>query len=276
MFKKQKKIEDLILEILIEGKISTLDLIKRILKILPSSSKQAIYKSLKDLRENEIVIYKREEVSLSSLWLKRVSEFLEKAEQEYKVDDGRLNLLSLKEGEKVSYHFNSFYNTDIFWAHAFNLMYDGINKDLPILIYNPHEWFLLAREESETYLFNKFIKDNRKLFTYVPETDLLDKFVAKYFDQKNTKYYSNDKHHFKNKNYYVNVFGDFILEAWLDKKVCSLIDDFYKQTKVFDAEARIKLLEIIKKKGKSRLQISKNKKKAQEIRKIFEKYFIFD
>ncbi|MFO0743940.1 MAG: hypothetical protein U0469_02730 [Candidatus Paceibacterota bacterium] len=276
MFKKQKKIEDLILEILIEGKISTLDLIKRILKILPYSSKQAIYKSLKDLRENEIVIYKREEVSLSSLWLKRVSEFLEKAEQEYKVDDGRINILSLKEGEKVSYQFNSFYNTDIFWAHAFNLMYDGTNKDTNVLIYNPHEWFLLVREESETYLFNKFITDDRKLFNYVPEIDPLDKFVSKYFDQKNIKYYSNNKHHFKNKNYYVNVFGDFIIEAWLDKKVSNEIDKFYKETKEFSEEAKVKLLEIVNKKGKSRLQISKNKKKAQEIRKIFEKYFIFN
>lgn len=276
MFKKQKKIEDLILETLVDGKISTLELIKKILKILPSSSKQAIYKSLKDLRENEIVIYKREEVSLSSLWLKKVSEFVEKAEQEYKVDGGRINILSLKEGEKISYNFNSFYNTDIFWAHAFNLLYDGINKDFPVLIYNPHQWFLLARTESEVYLLSKFIKDDRKVFNYVPEVDPLDKFVAKYFNQKNTKYYSNNRHHFKNKNYYVNVFGDFIIEAWLDKKVSSDIDNFYKNTKVFDDMAKNKLLEIVNKKGKSKLQISKNKKKAIEIKKVFEKYFIFD
>ena len=114
MFKKYKKIEDLIIETLINGKISTKDLIKKILLILPLSSKQAIYKSLKDLRENEIVIYKREEVSLSSIWLKRISEFVEKAEQEYMVDDARINMLSLKEGEKISYYFNSFHNTDIF------------------------------------------------------------------------------------------------------------------------------------------------------------------
>lgn len=67
MFKKTKKIEDYIIEILSNGKIDTKLLIKKILEILPKSSKQAVYKSLKDLRENEIVIYKREEVSLSSL-----------------------------------------------------------------------------------------------------------------------------------------------------------------------------------------------------------------
>ena len=276
MFKKYKKIEDLIIETLINGKISTKDLIKKILLILPLSSKQAIYKSLKDLRENEIVIYKREEVSLSSIWLKRISEFVEKAEQEYMVDDARINMLSLKEGEKISYYFNSFHNTDIFWAHAFNLFYSNLNKDVPVLIYNPHEWFLLAREESETYLFNKFINDDRKLFIYVSGVDPLDKFVSKYFDQKNTKYFSNDKRHFKNSNYYINVFGDFIIEAWLDKKASKEIDEFYKKTNIFDNSLKERILEIVNKKGKNRLVISRNKKKAQEVKKIFEKYFIFD
>lgn len=275
MFKKTKKIEDYIIEILSNGKIDTKVLIKKILEILSNSSKQAVYKSLKDLRENEIVIYKREEASLSSLWLKKINDFLEKAENEYKVDDGRLNILSLKEGEKVSYNFNSFNATDIFWAHAFNIFYNNIDKNTPTLIYNPHEWFLLAREESEVYLFNKYKKDNKILYSYISHEDFLDKYVKKYFDGIHTKYYCQSKKLFKNDNYYVNVFGDFIIEVWLDKKVSAEIDLFYENTKELNEGSKNELLNIINKKGKNKLVISKNKKKSEDVRKFFGKYFVF-
>lgn len=275
MFSKDPKIEELIIEFLSEGQQNTLVLIEKIRERRPNTSKQAVYKALKVLRENENIVQNREEVALSSLWLKRLMEFTEKAELNYKrTDRPSINFLGLKEGEKISYTFKTFEATDMFWAHAFDVLAGTMPANSSVFLYNPHEWFLLARPESEVYLFDSTVKDGRRIFLIVGNNDALDMYVSRFFDNERKNYYASPKELFPKSNYNINILGDFLIEVWLDPEISAEIDHLYKNKKAFDESIKAQLLEIIRRKGKNKLVITRNKRKADRVRRIFKEYFL--
>ncbi len=274
MFPKVPKIEDLILQVLEHGAEDSKVLIEKIRVARPNTSKQAVYKALKKMRSDEVIVQTREQAALSVVWLKKLADFIERAELNYKttVNPGT-NFLNLKQGEKMSYTFKTFEATDMFWVHAFGILSEMLPHTVPLFLYNPHEWFLLARPESETFLFEGLKKAGKQVFVMAGNKDPLDVYAAKYFDGKILQYFATSTPPFPKSNYYVNVFGDFLIEVWLDEKTSELIDGFYKETKLFDENAKNNLLKIIARKGRNKLVINRNKRKADKIRNIFKKYF---
>ena len=275
MFSKEPKVEDLILDALSEGPQNTLALISRVKQKRTKTTKQAVYKALRILKANETIVQSREEVSLSSLWLKRLTDFTEKAELNYKRGERpSINFLSLKQGEKISYTFRTFEATDMFWAHALDVLGDVTPASSPTFIYNPHEWFLLARPESEIYLLHNAVEIGRKLFVIAGSNDPLDMHVSKHFDGERKNYYASPRALFTKNNYYCNVLDDYLIEVWLDPKVSAEIDAVYKNNKVFDDTIKAQLIEIIKKKGKNKLVITRNRRKADQVKRMFKEYFV--
>lgn len=275
MFQKQSKIDDLITDVLVRGPQDIKSLIEKIRLVRPKTSKQAVYKALKLLKESEIIIQNKNHVSLSSIWLRKLRDFVEKAELNYKSQSGSdANLVQLKEGEKISYNFKSFEAADIFWGHAFNLLAESMSIKSSVYIYNPHEWFLLARTENELYLFNRLKQDNKRIFLLAGNNSALDLYVSKYFDNKDLNYFASGFKPFSMQNYYVNIFGDFVIEVWLDPKVSGEIEQIYQSNNDFTPGVVDELLKIIKYKGKNKIVISRNKRKSEKIKRIFSKFFL--
>ena len=276
MLGKDQKIEDLIINTLSNGPLETKELIVDIKEKRPQTTKQAVYKSLRNLKKNEIIVKTKDEVALSSVWLKKLLAFIENTARHYKTNKNPgSDFLSLKNGEKIVYWFKNFEATDLFWAHAFDVLTDTTNNNQPIFIYNPHEWFLLARPESEVFLFESLRKNNRKLFLIAGNQDMLDIEAKKYFDNTITNYYASAEKLFDQDNYYVNIFNDYLIEVWLDPKISNLIDKFYKKTTSFNEAAKNELLKIIRTKGRNKLVIYRNERKAKKIKNIFKKVFIY-
>ncbi|OGI84031.1 hypothetical protein A2997_00520 [Candidatus Nomurabacteria bacterium RIFCSPLOWO2_01_FULL_36_10b] len=281
MFLKKKKIEDIIIDILSSGPENTLILIEKIRGIRHTTTKQAVYKVLRGLRDNEVIVQRREEVMISNVWLGKISDFIETTQMHY-LSSAQLshqrpdsNFLSLKEKEKISYTFKTFETTDIFWAHAFNILTTVSSSLFPVGLYNPHEWFILTRPESELFIFDNMKKENKSIMILAGGTTPLDIFVKKYFDATHKRYFACPDKLFPKRNYYVNVFDDFIIEVWLDHKISERIDNFYNTTTTFNDIEREKLLDITRAKGRNKLVISRNKAKADKLRKVFKKYFVF-
>jgi hypothetical protein len=217
----------------------------------------------------------RAKVTLSSLWIKKLIDFTEHAQLYYAQDpEKRFDFLSLKEGEKITYAFKTFEDTDRFWIHVFDILSDTTRKSIPVMIYNPHEWFLLVRTESELYLFDRLVKKNRTLMSLVSEKDPLDIYIKKYFNNTTLQYYPIGEYVFPSK-YNVNVFDDFLIEVYLDQKITDEIDGVYKKHKNWSPDVTKELTEIIRKRGKNKLVVSRSKKKSEKIRNLFRKYFAF-
>ncbi len=270
----KQPIEQLMLKTLQKGTISTIKLIQSISAVRPKTTKQGVYRVLRKLKdEGKIVIYGKS-VSLNLHWIKNMNEFFSLAQFHYSPKvanpDGFLNV---REKDKIVYFFKNLNLLDSFWSHAFHMFNEVLNPKEPIFVYNPHEWFAYARQETEQTLIKAMKEKNRQVLITVAHNDPLDKELKKKFGSDILQYDIADKKIFEKQNYYLNTFDDCLIEVFIDQKIASQIDEFFKKTKNFDDRVREELLEIVSKKGKNKLVISRNKKKAEKYKKTLSKNF---
>jgi ribosomal protein S1 len=100
----------------------------------------------------------------------------------------------------------------------------------------------------------------------------MDKHAYKDFDKNYVKMTINTDLGYK-LNHYINIFGDYIIDAYLDMENAKRIDEFYKKNKKISPNMIEELRVITNQKGRNRLVISKNKKRAHKLRKKLAKDF---
>jgi hypothetical protein len=274
MIYEPKTLEEHILNALQKGSFGTIELQEKIRKVRPSTTKQGFYQALRKLKKDEVVIVYAKRVSLSHIWINKMAEYFRIAESMYtSTSTPSEDFLKLADGDKISYTFKNSDLTDQFWGHAFGILNNATTEHEPLYMYDPHEWFFLARHASERVLFDEVLDRGKDIYMIVGGKTPLDKYTSKEFDNKKSFYYMTEEKLFPRNNYYVNIFGDFLIEAWLDQKTQHAIDEFYKTTSEWSPAVEVALKEIIKTRGKNKLTISHNKHKADKIKRIFRKYF---
>lgn len=270
----KQPIEQLILKTLQKGTISTIKLIESISLVRPKTTKQGVYRVLRKLRDEEKIVIHGKSVSLNLHWLKNMNEFFSLAQFYYSPravnPDGFLNV---REKDKIVYFFKNLNLLDSFWSHAFHMFAEVLNPKEPIFVYNPHEWFAYARQETEQTLIKTMNEKTRQVLITVAHGDPLDRELKKKFGNDLLQYNIADKKIFEKQNYYFNVFGDYLIEVFIDQKIAKRIDKFFTGIKNFDDKARENLLKIVSKNGKNKLVISRNKRKAEKYKKTLAKNF---
>lgn len=265
-------IESSIIALLRGRQVSGMRLVSELQPKFPTLTKQAVYQILRRLRKEEIVVVFRKQFTLSDIFVDRAIGFFESARQTSALSSEPF--LNLKDGDAISYEFKNPYVSDQFWAHAFVVLSQFATVNRPVLVYDPHQWFLVAREESETAALARLSKNGIPGLFLIGNTDPADRYVKKYFDGTTLQYHCKVMNTFANR-YYFNVFGDYIIEAWLDAKTADRIDEWYKKTKSVTKETRAELRDIVNMQGKTKMRISRNKKRALKFQSFFTKDFIF-
>lgn len=270
---KPQSIEEHIISLLQKESHSGPELLIAIQAKRTGTTKQALYAALRKLRSAEIVVVHKMRISLSSIWVTKIAEFFTLAKHFYTktvtTDEGFLNL---EDGDRVTYSFKNPNVTDVFWAHAVDILSEITPLSEPYYIYDPHEWFMLARE-TEGPLLKKISQTGRQVLILAGGTTPLDKIIIKEFDGTHAQYHPTNELIFDKRNYYVNIFDDFIIEAYLDETTSKKIDEFYNATTQWNPAAESALKKIISNEGKNKLVISRNRKKAEKLKKVFKKYF---
>jgi hypothetical protein len=270
----KQPIEQLILEMLQRGTISTIKLIESIFNIRPKTTKQGVYRVLRKLKTEEKIVLHGKSVSLNLHWIKNMHEFFSLAQFYYTPKSVNPDsFLNVREKDKIVYFFKNLNLLDAFWSHAFHMFSEVMDPQEPIFVFNPHEWFAYARHETEQTLIKTMQEKNRQVLITVAHGDPLDKALKKKFGSDFLQYNIADKKIFEKQNYYLNIFNDCLIEVFLDQAIANQIDRFFKQTTIFDHKAREQLLEIISQNGKNKLVISKNKLKAEKYKKLLAKDF---
>lgn len=274
MLNKPKTVEDHILASLQVGSKGTTELLEELQAVRVGTTKQAFYQSLRKLKKEEVAVVYGKRISLSNIWINKMSEYFSLARKSYSIGESPSeNFLSLSDGEKISYTFKDPHTTDIFWGHAFHVLAEQVH-DSPICIYDPHQWFMIAREESEKTLFMDIKSREQKLLVLIGNKNKIDIETGKWFDGNALQYFATEDRLFDRNNYYLNIFGDFIIEAQIDQTTANEIDAFYQTSESINEQSLNKLKEIVSRKGKNKLTISRNKRKAEKLRGIFKKYFL--
>lgn len=275
MIYEPKMLEEYILNYLQKGSSGTIELLEKIKVMRPKTTKQGFYQALRKLKREEVVVVYAKRATLSHIWINKMADYFRTAESMYaSTSSPSDDFLKLADGDKISYTFKNPDLTDQFWGHAFGILNNATSEYEPLYMYDPHEWFFLARHASERVLFDEVLDRGKDIYMIVGGKTPLDKYTSKEFDNKKSFYYMTEEKLFPKSNYYVNIFGDFLIEAWLDQKTEQAINEFYKTTHEWNPEAEVTLKEIIKTRGTNKLVISRNARKAEKIKRIFKKYFV--
>ncbi len=264
--KANQKLEDIILDELKSGPKKMSYLVIAADKRRPGTTKQGVYATLRSLRSGEKVVTHRGFASLSNLWLSRMIDFFSIARRNYlngKAKDE--SFLNLADGEKAAYFFRDPVQTDAFWSHAFTVLNDVVSPDKPLYLYNPHEWFILARADNESEIVRAVIARGRKYAMTIGQRTPLDSLTAKKISALGAECRLASAPIFPKENYYFNIFGDFLIEAYLDKKITEAIGRFFKTNPVWNETARKTLASIVSARGRSKLVISRNARKAARL-----------
>lgn len=275
MIYEPKTLEEHILNYLQKGSSGTIELLEKIKAMRPKTTKQGFYQALRKLKKEEVVVVYAKRATLSHIWINKMADYFRTAESMYaSTSSPSDDFLKLADGDKISYTFKNPDLTDQFWGHAFGILNNATSERENVYMYDPHEWFFLVRHGSERALFDEVGKRGKGMYVIVGGRTPLDKYVSKEFDNKKSFYYMSEEKMFPKDTYYVNILGDFLIEAWLDQKTTEAINAFYTDTTEWNTEAQLRLSEIIKTRGTNKLVISRNARKAEKIKRIFKKYFV--
>lgn len=271
---EDKNIKNLIIDLLKQGSRNIVELIADIQKQRPNTTKQAVYSAIRKLKAEEVAVTHKKYISLNKLWVQKQLDFFTAANNEYNhAGIVQNDILSFEDGDRVSYSFHSPALTDQYWGHIFGVLSENASVSTPVIIYNPHEWFLIAREESERQIFDRLNMEKKLLLLTIGSDSPLDRSVLKEaFKSWNHQFNLKSQTNFK-ENYYLNIFGDFLIEVYLDSNVTEQINGFYQKYDALTPENINELKAIVAKKGKNKLHITRNKKKAAKLRKQLSKDF---
>ncbi len=276
MLTEPKTVEDFVMICLQKGPLPKAQLIEKVMKSRPKTALQSIYQEIRKLKTMEIVVIRKDIISLSSIWVHDMMNYFHAA-QSFLADTTLPyeNYRNLKEGERVSYTFQTAEQLDIFWGHIFILINQTAPANESTILFHPHEWFFVARHVSEEKLYNDLSNQKRPTYVITNNRESLDLEIVKKYKKGSLEWHStNDNFLWKKDDYYCSSFGDILVEGWVDKKTSVEIHDYFKRyTSLAECDTQ-ELHRIITRKGKNKLIISRNRKRVQKIRTWFAKYFL--
>lgn len=270
LFADKIRVDEYIIEILDKGSMEGPALLEAINghQII---SKQALYKSLRKLQQNEVINKTGTHYSLNRTWLRKIYDFGKRHIHEVEKIEVA-NILNLEDGDSVTYKFKNPFLMDITWGHLYDITYEQTDKLQTMLNYHPHEWLMLSRTETETYFLDRFKKDKKTILFNIGGNTFLDKKFKKDFQTEHVKINTGISYNLKD-NQYLSVVGDYIFEITTDPEFEKMVHTFFTEHTGIDELAQKQIEAISKKKYRSKLKLSKNKKKADMWRKKFKKDF---
>ena len=108
---------------------------------------QGVYKALRTLRTEEIVLIHNKSASLSLIWISNERERLRAIERSY-IAEGYVENLQKKHRGKVSFAFTSLKGLDLFWTHSYSLISENIDAVNISYSIQPHDCRCGARNDS--------------------------------------------------------------------------------------------------------------------------------
>lgn len=274
----ENNLRSLILGSLSRGPKKGAVLIAEIKNIRKGATKQGIYKALRALIENKIVVKYRKNLMLNQIWLNKVDEFIQETDENYlgKKHSQSIDTLDwITEGSKISYVFKSYDSLDKFHSHIFSLIIKKTDPQSPLFVYNPHEWFVLKTDlkENEDYLFDWLKERSRQLYFTIGHDTLLDKNFRKNYSSAEVEIAIDEKTNYP-ENYYINVIGNYVIEMKNNKEFAEKLHAIYTSTE--DEEGAGEMIKkLLKTKHKIKMILSCDSQRAKKLKaKLGKNFFI--
>lgn len=232
---------------------------------------QSVYKELRRLRSDDIVIDKDTKLSLTLWYINQQFEKWKHTDSLYNKTIDASHIFKLKKGNKsLSFIFNNLTELDAFWTQTYLLLERIIPERIPTYACIPHDWFFYSRPLSDERWTNAQSRIQRLIITHPTKLDFL---VLKHRRKQRYQFTPNKNPLKQSELKYYTLIGDWIFEIELDKKIGNVLNDFILNTTEIENISTVELNNIMAKKGKFKLKVSNNPMKAKILTKKFAKYF---
>jgi len=265
-------IENAVLEELSKGSVSSPLLVQRI-SSRETVSFQGVYKAITSLIQRDIVTKTKMTLSLNMLWFERLNSFTESVSKNY-VHNEFNDFLFLDHKEKVTYNFFDAKKLDTQWLH-FTLVIAKKFSDEPIFIWNPHHWFIFAREQEESMLFNWLNNTQRKTYLLIGNNLDLDLQAKKSLQSAWVKVNLDSESKLPRNGYNV-VIGDYIMTTIYPPEFTEEVERIFKGYKEGVDSTSNYLRQLIHKPISGKIIMERNKKKALKLSQQISKDFFLE
>lgn len=238
---------------------------------------QAVYATLRKLKSEGVVLSQKKILSLNTVWIEEQVNLLERIQIAYldELQPDTFAFGDMEDGDRISYRFKNPVLLDQMWGHLFLVLVERTVPHMPIMIYMSHNWFPIAREESERTIFKWLEEQGFRAYFSVGGDAQLDLDVCKEFLANMHHTYSLNVDLGMKVNQYLNVIGDYLIQVTMDEEVSADIHDYFLSYNTMHSANIDELKKMVARKGDNKLVITKNSKKAKRLRaKMAREYLI--
>ncbi len=132
-----------------------------------------LYKTLATLEKEQMIIKQYNMISLNSLWIKKVSDFIEKAKKIYFHDN--IAFSQLQEGQRREFSADNLLDLDAIWNNI-STQLQLQNNTQEVAFYHSHPYFILGNFASRSSLIENIINASQKLYVSYGNESCLDNY----------------------------------------------------------------------------------------------------
>jgi hypothetical protein len=231
---------------------------------------QAVYKELRRLEAEEVVLDANKTLSLTLSYVKGEYAASRHVLEAYTHNISFDDILQITKGKSQTFTFSSLVDLDLFWTQAFILLERILPENSTTYSIIPHDWFYYARPHSDEVWTQSKTKDQRLIITHPAEIDWK---VAR-IRREQGYLFTGDVNPLKQSEcQYRTIVSDWIFEVEFDARVATRLNQYVSSLKNLPEVNENLMKEIVQMKGDFKIKLSNNPQKARELTKKVTKYF---
>lgn len=225
-----------------------------------SSSYQAVYKAIKELMEDNVVLGKEKKYELNISWTKQLQSLTDIIETNYYAKNRVNSISGIKDanhkGEIVILNFETIFDAEKYLYYFMKNELLKIENDTICWIEN-YRWQPIYYLRAEYNYYKKFIGKNHKFYFTGFGKSKLEKECIKFYKSLGIKFrYSSEE-----LPHDMLVFGEYIITIFIPEEIKKKMADFLSRT-----DKQKLLTEVLEKKSFIRVMINQDKELAEQIK----------
>jgi|CXWL01.1.fsa_nt_gi hypothetical protein len=261
-----------IIELLAEKKVlSTKELMRLLAEERGITMSPAnFYKLVSKMLEHQMLVKSSDHVSINLTWATTVYKFANLMHEQ--IESNISAFPPFKPGERRTFNADSLDRIDPIWTHLVLYLFSQ-EKDENIYAYESHPWFLLGRPATERRMYESCATQGKIINMLYGNKTFLDEYGFQMLKSTSCIGAITDQPPFPKTSYNLWLCGDYIIECFFPELVDQYFDSFFrtvKSTNDFDLKTFSSIFHL---KVPTQLQVTRDKKKAETLRKSFWKYF---
>ena len=248
-------LQEQILHILSKGPIEGMDILKQITKE-SRPTKQGLYKILRKLLFNEVILKESNYFSLNKVWLSHLNNFVIESEK----NSG--TILPFSDADSINKKTIKFKNAEtlnIYWGHLFLTLQKNYNN--PFFFFNWHSWFIYENHNLESYLYKTSLNNTQKIMITLGSSTEMAKEFKKRFMKNNIQIAIDEKFNVPTTDH-LCIIGDYFIVTRYGSKTMAQINSLFHNTTSFNDKKTMELHKILSNCKKPKIIITKDIKKA--------------